>query len=376
MDAASPRLPAIDDARLDVVESGIFEGIARERAAGRRRRRRIWTGVGAAAAVVVVALAVGPAVGLIAGGTAASSSGGAALVAPGAAPLTVPGKGAADSSGGSGSAKSGAAGGTASSGAASGASGSGASSAQRDVVTTATATLQVGDVRASATRIADTAKSHGGYVESMNIGQAGPTPLPATGSGVPTSEPPVPASGAWITVRVPAAQLDDVVASLSGLGQVQAYTVNRQDVTDEAASLRAQVAASQASVTRLTELMAKAASVSDLLAAENALTDRQAMLQAEQQQLKALDDQVAMSTLTVTLLPRAAASSANPAGFGSGLVAGWNALIAWLDGVVVVVGFLLPWLAIAAVAALIVWGVIALRRRRRRAPTTPMPPAE
>jgi hypothetical protein len=391
-DAASSRLPAIDEARLDAVESGIFEGIARERADGRRRRRRIWTGVGAAAAVVVIALAIVPGVGLVSGlvtgGSGTSGAGGSALVAP---VQPVPGKGAPDSSGGSGTANSGTANsGTANSGAAnSGAANSGAAnsgvansgtSTSRDVVTTATATVRVDDVRAAATRIADTAKSHGGYVESLNIGQPGPTPLPAAGSALPTPEPAIPVSGAWITVRVPAAQLDDVVSSLSGLGQVEAYTVNRQDVTDQAANLRAQVAASQASVTRLTELMAKAASVSDLLAAETALTDRQAMLQAEQQQLNALDDQVAMSTLTVSLVPRAAAAPANPAGFGSGLIAGWNSLVAWLNGVVVAIGFLLPWLAVAAVIGLIVWGVIALVRRRRRPapprPSTSMPSQE
>ncbi|MDL9980031.1 DUF4349 domain-containing protein [Microbacterium candidum] len=378
--AGLPRLPDVDDAQIDGVERRVFSGIARERAS-RRHRRRVWTVVGAVAAVLVVAIAIVPAAGLIGFGSASSS--GAFVVAPQPAkPGALPNNGAADAiSGGSGSAGS------------SGSSGSNSSSgstttSQRAVVTTATATLRVDDVRTSAARIGAAAKAQDGYVQSMNIGQTGVTPLPATGSGIQspangglvpmpggsTDTAAPPASGAWITVRVPADKLDDLVTSLAGLGQVEASTIDRQDVTDQTIDLQARVAASEASVARLTELMGKAGSVADLLAAESALADRQATLESEQQQLKALDDQVAMSTLTVTLLPQAAATPANAAGFGSGLVAGWNALVASLNGVVVVIGFLLPWLAVAAVIALIVWGIVVLRRRRRARPS--MPPTE
>jgi hypothetical protein len=383
MDAASPRLPEIDDERLAVVEAGLFAGIAREREARGRRRRRIWTGVGAAAAVVVVALAIVPAAGLL-GFHASSGSAGSVAIAP-LPPQGVSGTGAndAEKSVGSGTANSGGSGSTG--------SGSGAASTQRDVVTTASATVRVDDVRAAATKIGATAKAHGGYVQSMNIGQTGSTPPPVTGQGTDsgtgvgadtgtgtgTIEPSPPVSGAWITVRVPADQLDDVVTSLSGIGTVEASSIDRQDVTDQATVLRAQVAASQASVDRLTQLIGKAASVADLLTAETALTDRQAALESEQQQLKALEDQVAMSTLTVTLLPHEAAKPASTAGFGSGLVAGWNSLVGALNGVVIVVGFLLPWIIVAAIVALIVWGVMVLVRRRRRRPVaSPMPPAE
>jgi hypothetical protein len=373
MDAAPPRLPEIDDARLDVVEAGVFAGIARERTARGRRRRRIWTGVGAVAAVLVVGLAIVPAAGLLGLHTASGSGSMAIVPIP---PQGVSGTGAndAEKSVGTGAANSGVAGSTS--------SGSGAASAQRDVVTTASATVRVDDVRGAATKIGATAKEHGGYVQSMNIGQTRATPLPATGdgtdsgSGAGTVEPSPPVSGAWITVRVPADQLDDVVSSLSGIGTVEASSIDRQDVTDEATDLRAQVTASQASVDRLTQLIGKAASVADLLTAEKALTDRQAALDSEQQQLKALDDQVAMSTLTVTLLPHEAAAPASTAGFGSGLVAGWNSLVGALNGVVVVVGFLLPWIVVAAIIALIVWAIRVLVRRRRRPATHPMPPTE
>jgi N-methylhydantoinase B/oxoprolinase/acetone carboxylase alpha subunit len=185
-----------------------------------------------------------------------------------------------------------------------------------------------------------------------------------------TSMPyPYPPDGAWITVRVPAEGLQSLVDQLSGLGEVTASTINRQDVTEVTLDLEARVTAAQASVDRLTQLMAQAGSVADLIAAEAALAERQATLESYQQQLKYYDDQVAMSTLTVTLTQPVETVEADPAGFGDGLAAGWNGLVATLNGIVIAVGFLIPWIAVLAVLGLIVWGIVRLVRRNRGAVT-------
>lgn len=118
---------------------------------------------------------------------------------------------------------------------------------------------------------------------------------------------------------------------------------------------------------RLTALMAQAQNVSDLIAAESALSERQALLESYQQQLAMLEDQVELSSLTVSLAPAVEKVEADPAGFADGLLAGWNGLVATLNGIVIALGFLLPWLLVAAIAALVVWGVVRLVRRRRRA---------
>src|SRR5690606_35618638 len=118
----------------------------------------------------------------------------------------------------------------------------------------------------------------------------------------------------------------------------------------------------QDSVDRLRELMAETGSLSELIDAEVALTERQAELESYQQQLAALEDQIALAALDVDVVPRGSAVSADPAGFGDGLLAGWNGLIVSLNALVIALGFLLPWLAIAGVVILLVW---VLRRRRR-----------
>ena len=107
--------------------------------------------------------------------------------------------------------------------------------------------------------------------------------------------------------------------------------------------LQARVDAAQASVDRLTQLMSQAGSLADLIAAESALAERQATLESYQQQLKYYDEQVAMSTLTVTLTePSKPWRRTRP---GSATV--------WprdgtpgraVNGIVIAIGFLMPWL--------------------------------
>ncbi|MFB7891383.1 DUF4349 domain-containing protein [Microbacterium sp. NPDC056044] len=373
------RLPELSAERIDEIEDALFADIARERSrqsARSVRRGRLWIAGGAAAAVIAVAAVIAPSVGSLvstSGGTGEESA--VAPVAPAdsystnssgadtreSGPLTVV-PGAGDTSGAEDAAGA-----------------AGAAAADRDIITTASATVTADDVGAATRAVANSAVAHDGYVESMSVGSNGAVyPVrPADGGIVYDTMPsPYPTDGAWITVRVPADQLQSVVDELDDVGEVTATTLSRQDVTEQTVDLQARIDAAQASVDRLTELMGQAQSVADLIAAESALSERQATLESYQQQLEMLDDQVAMSTLSVTVVPEVEPVTADPAGFGDGLAAGWNGLVATLNGIVVALGFLLPWLAVAAVIAFLVWGAVRLvrnRRRRRMDAATPPP---
>ncbi|MEH3089449.1 MAG: DUF4349 domain-containing protein [Microbacterium arborescens] len=362
-------LPTLEERRIDEMEDALFADIARERDeqrsqdaataasdARRRRRRRTWWGAsGAAAAVLVVAVAISPQLSGLGGTSSGSAMGGAEVFdAPtGVDPAT--GSGAVAES--APFVAGGADGATRDLG-----------SDIRDVVATANATVRVDDPREGAQRISDAATAAGGYVESLSVsaadGATGAQPVPAADSGM-IVWPPAEGS-AWVTVRVPASELPGVIDGLGDIGEVESSQVTRDDVTTQAVDLRARVASGEASVARLTELLAQAGSVSDLIAAESALAERQADLESLQQQLESLESQVAMSSLSVSLVAPTAPVDADPAGFGDGLAAGWNGLVATLNGVIVALGFLLPWALVAGVAAALVWLVVRLVRRRRR----------
>lgn len=347
----TPALPSLSAERVDAMEFTVLGRIADERHRVRRRRRNVWTGVGAAAAVVVIAAVVGPSLSstqgaggsMVAGASGAESTQGLQEQYDAGSVEVAPGQGFAES------------GALPSESAA-------RDAATRDIVATGSSTVEVDDVSAAIDAVTATATAVGGYVESSQLGGGMVTGIPVDGSTVTAT-----GSSGWITVRVPAASLTTVMDGLRAVGDVTATSVNRSDVTEQTVDLRARVAAGEASVTRLTELMGQAASVADLITAESALAERQAQLDSDRQVLQSVESQVALSSLSVQLNERAASVTADPAGFGDGLGAGWNGLVATLNGIVIGVGFLLPWIVVAGAAWAVVWGVRRVLRRRREA---------
>jgi len=356
-------LPPLSDDSIARIETAVFDEIgddqrkpviARTRAGSRRRR---WvTGIGIAAAFVGGILIAPPLLTAVTSSQTGAGSYVTGVAAPardsGIALHGAPEMAPADMSAAGGSA-----------GAAVDSAVDGDATAGRDIITTAQMTVRVPDVSKASDAIGDLAAEHDGYVEATDIGFAQGSASDTTPVG-----PRRPGSG-WISIRVPADQLNDVMRAVGDDGEVLQSSISRQDVTSTAVDLRARVEASRASVKRLTELMSKSGSVADLISAESALSDRQAQLESYEQQLKGLDEQVAMSTVSIQLTERTSATKADPAGFADGLLAGWNGLIVSLNALVVAFGFLLPWLAIGGVVLLVIW--LIRRRRGRHSPENP-----
>lgn len=348
-DTSTEPLPELTDAAVERIERAVFEDIAAElprqspaEKRGRVRRRRWLTGTGIAAAFVIGVLITPPILTAVGGSATSSADGGGVTVVEDAR------SGAVDQSAPSALTES----------AESGAVAGDVAAGDREIIATANATVEVKDVSDAAVAIGALAESHGGYVESTEIGG---TPA------VDASSDPVAADSeyGWISIRVPSADLPAVIDELTESGEVLSSSIAQQDVTSTAIDLRARIDATRASVQRLSELMSQTGTVAELIQAEVALTDRQAQLESYEQQLASLEDQVAMSSLSVQLTRTAAPTTADPAGFSDGLVAGWNGLVVSLNALVVSVGFLLPWLAVAGLVVLIIWGVRRARRGRR-----------
>jgi hypothetical protein len=234
----------------------------------------------------------------------------------------------------------------------------------RQVVTTATASLAVEDPAEGAQEVSELVEAAGGRVDERSEQAA---------SGKDGGE-----GYADLVVRVPAAELTGVLAALEGLGDVESVSVSRSDVTTTAVDLAARISALQTSASRLQALMDGAATTEALLAAEGALSDRQAQLESLQSQRALLADQVELSTLSVHLQPFGVAPAGGPDGFLDGLGTGWRAMVAALGAFVVVLGVVLPWVAVAVPVAGAVLVPLRLARRRAAvstpAPVPPVPP--
>ena len=225
----------------------------------------------------------------------------------------------------------------------------GIDAAGRQVVTTGTAQLTVDDPRKAAVAVVALVEGEGGRVDARKEQTA------AAGRD----------AFAQLTVRVPSDDLTSTLAKLEDIGRVDQVDLSAQDVTGTAQDLDARIRALKLSVARMEDLLSRATSNADLIAAENALTERQANLESLQSQRARLTDQVALSTLDITLTTPGNAPAPTTHGFLGGLAAGWGALVAMLGTLVLVVGVLLPWLAFAGVITLTVLASLRWARRRR-----------
>jgi hypothetical protein len=220
----------------------------------------------------------------------------------------------------------------------------------RSVITTGWLTVTVDDPVGSAAEVAEVVDRAGGRVESRSE-----TP------GTDTQQ-----ARATLVVRVPADDFDEVLAELRELGEVASVQLDASDVTQQRQDLDARIEALQASVDRLLALLSEADDTADLIAIESELTTRQAELDGLTAQRDWLADQVDYSTLTVELLSEGVAPQAGPDDFWSGVAAGWDALVRFASGLLVVAGVLLPWLGVALVVGGIVTGIVLLATGARR----------
>lgn len=178
-----------------------------------------------------------------------------------------------------------------------------------------------------------------------------------------------------MTVQVPAAGLDAFIAAISSLGTVDGVSVSGQDVTTQVVDLDARIKALQTSIDRMSELLSQADQIDDLLAIEAQLSSRQSELDSLTAQRDFIGDQVALSSVTITLAPLSAITEVDAPGFLSGLRSGWAAFISAIAVGVTAFGFLLPF-ALIALLVLVPLVAIAIRQSRRRITAAPAPRTE
>ncbi|MCW4386361.1 DUF4349 domain-containing protein [Salinibacterium sp. SYSU T00001] len=218
----------------------------------------------------------------------------------------------------------------------------------RQVIVTGTMWLTVEEPREAADEAVRIVESAGGYVDNRS-------------ETAPRDDDP---GRAELTVRIPSSELSETVDRIEELGEVEETNTYTQDVTTVAKDLDARITALEASVARLLALMADATTAGDLITIESELAERQAELESLQSQRRSLAQQVDFSTITLHLGSEADAPVDEPDTFVTGLVAGWEALVAFVSFLLVALGVVLPWLVLPAIALLVVWMLV--RRRRRR----------
>ena len=153
----------------------------------------------------------------------------------------------------------------------------------KQVISQASVSLNVSNVSTALNQVETMAQNLGGSVDNMNS------------SGAQNQEQ------ANVTIRVPANQFLTALNQLQGMGTVENQNINSQDVTQQYIDLQAQLTSAQMEEQSLQAILAKATTVSDEIAIQDQLTQVIAQVENLQGQINYMQNQVAMSTITVNL---------------------------------------------------------------------------
>lgn len=205
--------------------------------------------------------------------------------------------------------------------------------------------------------LAEKIQESGGYVESQSI----------SGTAVNSGRSP----SAYITVRVPAEQLDSFVEDVSGMTNVVSSSRYVEDITLRYTDTEGRVKALQTEEARLLELMEQAETMSDLLEIEERLTEVRYQLENYTSTLRLYDNQVDYATLDLTLREVEKFTPPEKQGFWQKVTSGLaDSIVDLGQGIVDFVAWVLIELPYLVLVGLLGWLTVFLTRRsikKRRA---------
>jgi hypothetical protein len=205
------------------------------------------------------------------------------------------------------------------------------------IIRNASVEFQVDSTDRSHTRIADILKAHNAYFGSDNRVQGGAL------------------IEQHMVIRVPAANFDRL---LEALMQESIYTdrknISAEDVTSEFVDAEARLKAKKEVEARYIELLHRAQKVTDVIEVENNLRVIREEIESTQGRLKLMRDQVAYSTIDLTIYQRLSFTPSPEAGIfsrlGQGFISGWRGFESFIVELVSVwpfmigLGVLIGWL--------------------------------
>ena len=173
---------------------------------------------------------------------------------------------------------------------------------------------------------------------------------------------------ASLTLRIPAGSLDDFLADVKQIGSLKNLETNAQDVSANYYDTESRKAIYEAQRERLTELLAQAEDVADIIEIENSLADLQYKIENLQGSLNRWDSYSETSVVNLTLREIAVsedkAETGLPARLGDAVKTSIRDAGEFFSDMLIFLVLALPYLAVAAVVTTIV--ALCVRRRRRR----------
>ncbi|MFH1533404.1 MAG: DUF4349 domain-containing protein [Nitrospirota bacterium] len=154
---------------------------------------------------------------------------------------------------------------------------------ERMIIKTGSLSIVVDDVRKSVEDIVNYAEEKGGFLVTSNVNKSG-----------------IDMNG-YLTVRVPSEFLDDAIAYIKEMGDVEDERIDGQDITEEYVDLEAKLGNLQATEKQFLEIMKTAVRIEDVLAVQKELSSVRGNIESIEGRMKYLKESVDLSSLTVYL---------------------------------------------------------------------------
>lgn len=250
--------------------------------------------------------------------------------------------------------------------------------AERQLIVDVTIGVEVTDVATGVADVVEVADRHNGQVY---------------GSDVQLGDPEH--ASARIVIKLPPGEVEGAIAELGALGRLISRFQSTDDVTDQVIDVNTRILTAQQSVDRVTQLLAEAKDLGEVVLLEGELTRRQTELEQLLAQQRNLGNQTARATLTVELspTPEVAVTKNDPVvimpdivvdddSVGSAFRRGGEAFLHAGAAVLIFIGLTAPFLALGLLVGLVAWRLsrrisdrAGTPRPRNRSAAPPPPPA-
>lgn len=175
------------------------------------------------------------------------------------------------------------------------------------------------------------------------------------------------------TARIPVDSYTDFIAAVGTVGNVTYFSENANDITSSYIDVEARLAALEAQRDRLNELAAQAETTSDLIEIESQLSEVQYQLENYTRQIRSMDEQVAYSTVDLTLREVHVYTPVTHT-FVDRIIdaffSGWRSFRDFFEDLAVFLVGMLPFILLAGVIFVIVRAATAKGRAERKAAKT------